>query len=246
MVVKVLFKGQFDTDSGHLMMTSVIVETIVEVVNEGVGLVTGDTSVVLDLLNGNEVNKTLVVEEELVVLGPVLWLDVDTTTNVDEDDAAEDAVEDEERTVRDELLKISEHGTTVVAVVTRVTVKVLLAVKGQSLTKEGHLVIVSTSVEIIVDVVKEPGVDELLLRGETTVEVVVIAGSEVVALEYTDVVLLEYGTIVVAVLTRVVVNVLCIVNGQSVTEAGHFVIVSTMVENKIAVVNDAGTDEVLF
>jgi len=31
-----------------------------------------------------------------------------------------------------------------------------------------------------------------------------------------------------------------------VMEAGHFVIVSTTVDNKVEVVNDAGTDEVLF
>ena len=45
----------------------------------------------------------------------------------------------------------------VVAVVTLVIVKVLLAVRGQLVTDEGHLVIVSTMVEISVDVVKDDG-----------------------------------------------------------------------------------------
>jgi len=222
-------------------MTSVIVETIVEVVIEGVALVNGDT-IVLVLLNVNEANETL------DLLGIVLWLDVDRTGTLDEDEPAEDVVEDidGERTVVIELLEVAEHGTTVVAVVTRVTVKVLLAVRGQSLTDEGHFVIVSTMVEISVDVVKEAGADEVLLSGETTVEVFVVVGIETVLLTYADVLLLAHGTIVVAVVTRVIMNVLCIVNGQFVMEAGHFVIVSTIVANKVEVVNDAGTEEVLF
>jgi len=104
----------------------------------------------------------LVVEEKLVVLGIVLWLDVDTAMKVEKDDAAEHVVEDEENTVAAELLEISEHDTTVVAVVTRVTVKILLAVRGQLLTEEGHFVIVSTMVDNKIAVVNEAGIDEVL------------------------------------------------------------------------------------
>jgi len=166
--------------------------------------------------------------------------------NPDEDEPAENAVEDGERAVADELLKVSGQGTTVVAVVIRVTTKVLLAERGQLLTDEGHFVIVSTMVEVIVDVAEEAGADEVPSRGETTVEVFVVAGAEAVVLEYADVLLLGYKTIVVAVVTRVVVNVLRIVNGQLVIEAGHFVMVSTIVDNRVDVVNDAGTEEVLL
>lgn len=54
----------------------------------------------------------------------------------------------------------------------------------------------------------------------------------------------EQGTIVVIVTCLMVIKVLF--RGQLKTDSGHLVIVSTMVDNKVAVVNDAGTDEVLF
>jgi hypothetical protein len=45
------------------------------------------------------------------------------------------------------------------------------------------------------------------------------------------------GTTVVIVVSRSVVRVLCAVRGQSVTEAGQRVIVSTIVDTRVAVVS---------
>lgn len=164
------------------MTTSVIVEIMVEVVTDEVELGTGETSVVLELLKLKELNEKLVVGERLVKLGTVLWLiDIDVMTSVSEK-LVKFTVEVDDATAI-ELLEVSEHGTSVVAVVTRVVVNVLLAVRGQLLTEEGHLVMVSTMVESTVDVVKEAGEDEVLLIGETIVELVVAGANELVLVE---------------------------------------------------------------
>lgn len=56
----------------------------------------------------------------------------------------------------------------------------------------------------------------------------------------------EHGTTVMTVAIRVVVYVLRDNRGQFVTEAAHFVIVSTTVDSKVEVVNEAGADVVLL
>jgi len=67
-----------------------------------------------------------------------------------------------------EAAEVSEQGTTVVMVATRVVKYVLRELKGQSVTDAGHLVIVSMMVESTVDVVDESGTTVVLLTGETT------------------------------------------------------------------------------
>jgi len=63
---------------------------------------------------------------------------------------------------------VSEQGTTVMMVATRVVEYVLRELNGQSVTDAGHFVIVSTMVESTVDVVDERGAVVLLLIGDTT------------------------------------------------------------------------------
>jgi hypothetical protein len=68
-----------------------------------------------------------------------------------------------DRRVRTELgvmkAVVPEHGTTVVTVVSLSVVKVFCAVNGQFVIDSGHLVIVSTIVEINVDVVDDGSAD---------------------------------------------------------------------------------------
>jgi len=63
---------------------------------------------------------------------------------------------------------VSEQGTTVMMVATRVVEYVLRELNGQSVTDAGHFVIVSTMVESTVDVVDERGAVVVLLIGDTT------------------------------------------------------------------------------
>lgn len=59
---------------------------------------------------------------------------------------------------------VSEQGTTVVIVVIRSVVNVLLAVSGQSVTLPGHFVMVSVSVDMIVEVVESADVVRAPIR----------------------------------------------------------------------------------
>lgn len=79
-----------------------------------------------------------------------------------------DDCEVEYKVTRLEVVVVSEQGTTVVMVATRVVKYVLRELNGQSVTDAGHLVIVSTMVENNVDVVDDRMVVLVLLTGETT------------------------------------------------------------------------------
>lgn len=166
--------------------------------------------------------------------------------------------------------EVSEQGTTVVTVTSRSVVIVLFAVRGQSVTEEGHLVKVSVRVERIVEVVHEVDEADVLdvsVVVEKIVEVVhdvesievllnddaVTGDTTAFVLELKDaveeellklLVVSEQGTTVVRVAIRVVVYVLFEVRGQLATLEGHWVIVSVMVESIVDVVKD-GDEEVV-
>lgn len=79
------------------------------------------------------------------------------------------------------VVVVSEQGTTVVTVASRVIVYVVLEVKGQLVTLEGHCVMVSVIVDSIVEVVKDGDEEVVPFVGDTTVDelVVVMSGLEV-------------------------------------------------------------------
>jgi hypothetical protein len=214
--------------SGHCVIVSISVETIVEVV-ESAEVVRAPTTVLLllyvpsvtepwDCVVGNAAEVLLCSLRPLV-----LWTAVSTELDVWKD-------EYDVKTL--EVVEVSEQGTTVVRVAIRVVKYVLRELKGQSVTDAGHLVMVSTMVESTVDAVDESGAAAVLLTGEVTMlEVVEVS---------------EQGTTVVMVVTRVVKYVLRELKGQSSTDAGHLVIVSTMVERIVDVVDESGTAVVLL
>ena len=137
---------------------------------------------------------------------------------------------------------VCEQGTTVVMVTSRSVVKVFLAVRGQSVTEAGHWVRVSVTVERIVEVVEESRTDVDVGKSSIIdVDSMDNIRLDVAFVGDTTTLVCEQGTIVVMVTSRSVVKVFRAVRGQSVTEAGHLVIVSVTVERIVEVVEEART-----
>jgi len=90
-----------------------------------------------------------VLKVDCSILDDVQIVEIDRT----EDDRTDVGRTDVDRTEVEISEGVPEQGTTVVIVVIRTVVNVLFWVSGQLVTVSGHLVIVSTSVETMVEVV---------------------------------------------------------------------------------------------